>query len=112
MIESATALANVDAIAAVPGIDMLFIGPYDLTLSLGSSVDAALDDTSAESAINRILSAAEANRLRVGAFGGDPATAQRFNQRGVTCTAVATDGWIVSHGAAAALLSRTDAIRP
>ena len=103
MIESATALANVDAIAAVPGIDMLFIGPFDLTLSLGSSVDAALDDTSAESAINRILSAAEANHLRVGAFGGDPATAQRFNQRGITCTAVANDGWIISHGAAAAL---------
>jgi len=44
MIESATALANVDAIAAVPGIDMLFIGPHDLTRSLGSSVDAALDE--------------------------------------------------------------------
>ena len=103
MIESATALANVDAIAAVPGIDMLFIGPNDLTLSLGSSVDAALDDTSAESAIGRILRAAEANQLRVGAFGGSPTTAARFNQRGITCTVVATDRWIVSQGAAAAL---------
>ena len=103
MIESATALANVEKIAAVPGVDMLFIGPNDLTLSLGSSVDAALDDTSAESAISRILSAAEANQLRVGAFGGDPATAQRFIQRGITCTAVATDRWILSRGAAAAL---------
>ena len=103
MIESATALANVEAIAAVPGIDMLFIGPNDLTLSLGSSVDAALDDTSTESAINRILSAAEANHLRVGAFGGNPATAERFNQRGISCTVVATDGWVVWQGAAAAL---------
>jgi 2-keto-3-deoxy-L-rhamnonate aldolase RhmA len=103
MIESATALANVDAIAAVSGIDMLFIGPNDLTLSLGSSVDAALDDTSAESAIDRILRAAETNQLRVGAFGGSPATAGRFNQRGITCTVVATDGWIIRQGAAAAL---------
>jgi 4-hydroxy-2-oxoheptanedioate aldolase len=34
MIETPTALANVDAIAATPGIDALFIGPYDLSTSL------------------------------------------------------------------------------
>ncbi len=103
MIESATALANVDEIAAVPGIDMLFVGPFDLTLTLGSSIDVELDDTSDESAISRILRAAEANQLSVGAFGGNPATARRFNERGIPCTAAATDGWIVSQGVAAAL---------
>lgn len=34
-IETVEALENVDAIAAVPGIDLLFVGPQDLTLSLG-----------------------------------------------------------------------------
>ena len=31
MVESARSLANVDAIAAVPGVDLLFVGPFDLT---------------------------------------------------------------------------------
>lgn len=34
-IESATAVANIDAICAVPGIDMLLIGPRDLSASIG-----------------------------------------------------------------------------
>lgn len=34
MIETAEALANLDAIAATPGVDGLFIGPVDLALSL------------------------------------------------------------------------------
>lgn len=35
MIETAEAFANVDAIAAVPGVDALFVGPYDLSVALG-----------------------------------------------------------------------------
>jgi 4-hydroxy-2-oxoheptanedioate aldolase len=34
-IESATAVANIDAICAVPGIDMLLIGPRDLSATIG-----------------------------------------------------------------------------
>ena len=34
-IETPEALAAVDAIAAVPGVDMLFIGPFDLSAALG-----------------------------------------------------------------------------
>ncbi|HKV89815.1 MAG TPA: aldolase/citrate lyase family protein [Thermoplasmata archaeon] len=34
-IETREALANVDAIAAVAGVDVLFVGPQDLTLNLG-----------------------------------------------------------------------------
>jgi 4-hydroxy-2-oxoheptanedioate aldolase len=35
MIETAEALTNLDAIASVPGVDGLFIGPVDLALSMG-----------------------------------------------------------------------------
>lgn len=35
MIETAEALDNLDAIAATPGVDGLFVGPVDLALSLG-----------------------------------------------------------------------------
>ncbi len=35
MIESPTGLANLDAIAATPGIDVLWVGHYDLTQAMG-----------------------------------------------------------------------------
>jgi len=35
MIETAEALAEVDAIARTPGVDALFVGPFDLSIALG-----------------------------------------------------------------------------
>src|SRR5262245_32369818 len=36
LLETPTAIANADAIAAVPGIDSLLIGPHDLAMELGT----------------------------------------------------------------------------
>ena len=46
MIETADGLANVEEICAVPGLAGVYIGPYDLRISLGGSTptDPALDD--------------------------------------------------------------------
>lgn len=38
-VESAAAVENVEAIAAVDGVDMVFIGPFDLSASLGRPAD-------------------------------------------------------------------------
>jgi 4-hydroxy-2-oxoheptanedioate aldolase len=40
-IETAAALADVEAIAATPGVDALFVGPADLAISLGLELGAA-----------------------------------------------------------------------
>jgi 4-hydroxy-2-oxoheptanedioate aldolase len=103
MIESAVALDRVEAIAAVPGVSQLFVGPYDLSLSLGTTVDALLADRSGDSALARIVAAAEANDLSVGAYGGNPDLADRFRASGITCLVVATDLWLLARGAEAAL---------
>jgi 4-hydroxy-2-oxoheptanedioate aldolase len=100
MIESAIALDRVEAIAQVPGVSQLFVGPYDLSLSLGTTVDGLLDDGSA---LARISAAAKANDLSVGAYGGNPALAERFREHGISCLVVATDLWLVAEGARAAL---------
>jgi len=55
MIETQTALDNIDEILAVPGIDAVFIGPTDLSLSLG--VFQQTDHPKFKSAIQRILEA-------------------------------------------------------
>ena len=58
MIETPNGLANVDAIAATPGIDALFVGPYDLatTLSGGKAQDTKAPQV--DQAIDRICAAA------------------------------------------------------
>jgi 4-hydroxy-2-oxoheptanedioate aldolase len=103
MIESAAALDQVEAIAAVPGVGCLFIGPNDLALTLGATVDAVLDDDSPRSPLARITAAAADHGLFVGAFGGAPAYADRFAARGITCLVTATDLWVLNAGIAAAL---------
>ena len=61
-IESEEGLRNVNAIAAVPGVSALFIGPADLALSLGYPGDAP----EVEAAIQTILAAARARKLPIG----------------------------------------------
>jgi 2-keto-3-deoxy-L-rhamnonate aldolase RhmA len=55
-IETPQALEKVDAIAAVPGVDLLFLGPGDMSLRLGCT--AAVDDPKMLDAQTRIAAAA------------------------------------------------------
>lgn len=73
MIESATAVANLDEILAVPGIDGVYVGPADLSVSLGGApvsmaeaTDRALLD--AVAAIQLACAAAG----KIAAISGDP----------------------------------------
>jgi 2-keto-3-deoxy-L-rhamnonate aldolase RhmA len=101
MIESAAALMAIEEIAAVPGVGQLFIGPYDLSLSLGTTVPALLDDDSDASPLTRIVQTAASYGHSVGGFAGTPEIAERFRERGITCVAVATDLWITAEARAA-----------
>ena len=109
MIESADALSQVSEIAAVEGVGQLFVGPYDLSLSLGTTVQALLDDDSASSPLARIVQTAAAYGRTVGGFAGTPDLADRFRERGISCVAVASDLWVTSEGARAALRVSTSA---
>ncbi len=71
MIESATALANVDAIANVDGIDGLFVGPNDLALSLGHRPGAAMPVPEVAQALDRIQAAAHRAGRVAGVFCAD-----------------------------------------
>ena len=69
-------LAEVDEIAATPGVDGLFVGPFDLALGLGTTVDALLDDHTPGNPIGAVVAAAQKHGILVGAFAGTPATAR------------------------------------
>lgn len=110
LIETAGALADVDEIAATPGIDGLFVGPFDLALSVGTSVDALLDDHSPGSPLAVVVAAAARHGILVGAFAGSPGNAARLRAHGIHCLAVATDLGVVAEGSRSLLAA--DGVTP
>lgn len=88
-IESQRALDNIEEIAAVEGVDALFVGPGDLSTSLGyigrqghADVVAAIETT-----IARITATGRA----CGILTGDETLARRYMAAGTTFTAVGSD---------------------
>ena len=95
-IETRLGLDNLEAIAAVEGVDGLFIGPADLSASLGHPGDpgapaaqAAIDD-----GLRRIVTAGKA----AGIILGDEATIRQAFALGASFVAVGTDVGLLSRG--------------
>jgi 4-hydroxy-2-oxoheptanedioate aldolase len=80
-IESAEGIAAIDAIVELPGIDAIFIGPYDLSQSLGTPGDTAHPHVYA--AGERIVRQASAKGIAVGCFTNSAEEARRWLELGV-----------------------------
>ena len=103
MIETEEALANVDEIAAVAGLDGLFVGPSDLsiTLSKGAGIDKTGEATLA--AMTTVAEAARRNSLVAGAFGGNAEVVRTYLNLGFRFIAAGVDVDVLQLGAAALL---------
>src|SRR5262249_5001087 len=99
MIETRTALDNVEAIAATPGIDALFLGPADLSIALSKGTN--VDPMSSE--VDRITAAATKAGKVMGAYCHSVERAVALAKRGVRFLAVSSDMGFLRAGAAAAL---------
>jgi len=109
MIETRTALENLDAIAETPGIDALFLGPSDLSIALsnGKNVDALSPDVERE--LDRIVAAAKKAGKIAGVYCHTAERAVAVAKRGALYLAVASDTAFLRAGAAAALKVVRDA---
>jgi 4-hydroxy-2-oxoheptanedioate aldolase len=99
MIETEEALGNLDEIARTPGLDGLFVGPNDLSISLGFGLGKDLKIPKLEAAIKSIAKAAKKNELVPGAFGGSPEACAFFAGHGFKFIAAATDVGLMAAGA-------------
>ena len=89
MVESATALDDLDAVLAVEGIDGIYVGPGDLALSLGLTGDdrrAELRDV-----LSSIVARARAAGVPVGVHAYTGADAAGYAAEGATIVTVAAD---------------------
>lgn len=89
-VESMAAVENVDAIAAVPGIDCLFIGLTDLSVDLG--VAGQYDAPEVDAAVDRVLSAGVANGVAIGVPTTSVEMAHGYLARGVRLVATGDSG--------------------
>lgn len=90
MIETAEALENLDDILSVPGVDGIYVGPVDLSLTLGLPPLPDHDDERFTSAIRRILAACERHGIVPGIH-ASAALADKWRQAGFRLITVGYD---------------------
>lgn len=102
-VESVEAMANIDAIAATPGVDGVFIGPADLAASMGHPGNPAHPEVQAqiEYGMKRILAAGKAP----GILSVTEAQARKWLDAGAVFVAVGVDIPLLN-AAAGALLAK------
>lgn len=101
IIEEARAVENIDAIAATPGIDVLFIGTNDLAYSLG--LRGNQDDPRLHEAIAKVAAAGKKHGKVVGRPAATPEQAQKFQAQGFGLFQAPTDMGFMGAGARAYL---------
>ncbi len=92
-IEHIDAVNDIEEILSVPGIDGTFIGPYDLSCSMG--LPGQLDHPDVEAAKQRVLEATQQRGLAAGIHLVHPDTARRdlqnYSEKGFRFIALGTD---------------------
>ena len=87
--EHVRAVENIDRIAAVEGLDAIFLGPYDLSASLG--LPGEIDHPRVIEAIDEITRACQARGMPLGYFGLDARAVEPFIARGYTLICAGVD---------------------
>ncbi len=87
--EHTHAVAAIDEIVAVPGVDAIFVGPFDLSLSLG--VPGQVDNPAVVAGIETVRLAAQRAGLALGYFGVSPEAVQAWMTRGFNLVACGVD---------------------
>ncbi len=100
-IESAEAVENVTAIAAVEGVDMLFVGPFDLSASVGHPGQP--DHPEVRALIARVEAAAQAAGTRLGAIPTPERSAAELVAAGYELIIADADVLLLRDGARASL---------
>jgi len=95
-IESPKAVANIDAICRVEGVDAVFIGPSDLAANCGHLGNAAHPEVQA--AMRIVIDRAKEAGVPIGTLAPVEADARRFLDMGVTMVAVGSDQGVFRAG--------------
>ena len=102
IIETREAVENLEAIAAVPGVDALFLGPFDLCLSMGlNPLEMPLPEVDA--VVERMLQIHRETGVAAGVGTGNPADLPTLREQGFTMIAYGPDYGLLADAARAGL---------
>ena len=107
-IETKDAVENVDAIAAVEGVDVLFVGPMDLSVSLG--IPRQLEHPDYKAACAKVVDAAGRYGKASGLLLLDSKGLSSHLKDGFTFIAVGSDGGMLMQGMNALVKGKQDAL--
>jgi 2-dehydro-3-deoxyglucarate aldolase/4-hydroxy-2-oxoheptanedioate aldolase len=96
-IESVGGLRDADAIAAIDGVDVLFVGPADLSHSLG--IPGQFGHADYRAALERVAAACRTHGKAAGILVYDPAVVPDLLELGFTFIGIGADGGFVADGA-------------
>jgi 2-keto-3-deoxy-L-rhamnonate aldolase RhmA len=100
-VESAGAVDEADEIAAIDGVDVLFVGPADLSHSLG--VPGRFGDPAYAAALETVVAACDAHGKAAGILVYDPGQVPDLVKLGFRFIGIGADAAFVANGARAAL---------
>jgi len=103
MIETAKALENLEAIASVPGIDALYIGPSDLSQALGLGPRYNADNPKHAETVTRIRETCERHGIIPGVHTNGAALTNRYIREGFKMVLLTSDSACLSASAQAEL---------
>ena len=101
LIETADGAANADAIAAVPGVDGLWVGHFDLSVSLG--IPGQFDHPEFLAAMTGIIAAAKNHGKALGRLVPNAEQGIRFYKQGFDFCCYSGDVWVLRDALAAAV---------
>jgi len=109
MIESPRSVENLDAICAIPGVDVVFVGPNDMTVSMG--IPDQYDHPDFVAVMQRIIDTAEAHGIAAGCHFSDLGPALRLIEQGGRFVPFSTDGRQMRWGITESLAQLQQALR-
>lgn len=113
MIETAQALDNIDDILSVDGLDALYVGPADLSNSLGCTPKLDQEEKPVVEAIDMILAKAKEHGVVPGLHNGTPEYALKMVEKGFQFVTLASDARFLAAQAREAVgKMRTGAPKP
>ena len=102
-IETREAVDAIEEIAAVPGIDLLFVGPFDLGNNIGHPILDGVMEPELEAAVERVLDATHKAGKKAGFFASSAEQAKVYADKGFDMVSVALDTTLLQASVATSL---------
>jgi 2-keto-3-deoxy-L-rhamnonate aldolase RhmA len=110
LVETATGIENVEAIAAVDGVDVVWLGHYDLTNFLG--IPGQFDHPRFHAAVDRLVKACEKHGKTPGFLAGDAKWARDFRAKSFRMIAYGVDALLMQGALAEGIKQLHGTLKP